>query len=121
MLAKKDMTSRDHERFQTGALGTCKTDHGQEWEISFCDISRGGCRVDDSHQRMSLGAHVILTIAGTGPHRAEVAWRQGDRVGLEFSRLLPAPLFQHLAAEEWDLAKSVPVSDTPQYPVRRVL
>lgn len=53
-------------------------------DIALDDLSAGGCRLDDPHGRLRLGEFVRLYIAGTGPHMAEVAWRQGSRVGVEF-------------------------------------
>jgi hypothetical protein len=78
-----------------------------QWDIHLEDLSCGGCRVDDPRGGMGLGEFVRLFIAGTGPHIAEVAWRQGARVGLEFQTPLPDRIFSLLAEERWDEAKQV--------------
>lgn len=121
MLIKKSIISRSSERVPTSAQGSCKTDRGYNWDVSFQDLSSGGCRVDDPHGRMNLGSYVSLIIAGTGPHRAEVAWRQGDRVGLEFLRPLPPRVFKHLAAEEWEEANQAHSTDSTSFPIRRMI
>ena len=75
-----------------------------QWDIRLEDLSSGGCRVDDPRGGMALGEYVRLFIAGTGPHMAEVAWRQGSRVGLEFQTPLPERIFALLAEDRWDEA-----------------
>lgn len=120
-LIKKEIVTRASQRVPTTASGSCKTDGGNEWELSFEDLSSGGCRVDDPDTKLALGSYVSLSIAGTGPHRAEVAWRQADRVGLEFLRPLPPRVFKHLAAEEWDLANDAHVTDSTSLPIRRMI
>ena len=121
MYASRASAARDFERSPTRARGVCRTDRGQEFEVESRDISLGGCRVDDLVGGMSLGAFVSLFIEGTGPIRAEVAWRQGDRVGLEFVQLLPDRVYRHLIAEEWELARRAPLTEARVYPVRRMI
>jgi hypothetical protein len=70
---------------------------------------------------MKLGEFVHLFIAGTGPHIAEVAWRQGDRVGLEFARLLSEKVFQKLVAEDWEGARAAEGQDSAGAPIRRFI
>ncbi|MEM1052327.1 MAG: PilZ domain-containing protein [Pseudomonadota bacterium] len=120
-MIKKNIVTRSSERVATCAVGSCKTDRGYKWDVSFQDLSSGGCRVEDPRGGMNLGTYVSLIIAGTGPHKAEVAWRQGDRVGLEFLRPLPPRVFKHLAAEEWDLATNAHATDSTNYPIRRMI
>lgn len=121
MLIKKDIITRTAERVPTAAKGSCKTDRGFKWDVDFQDLSSGGCRVEDERGTMALGTYVSLIIAGTGPHRAEVAWRQGGRVGLEFVRPLPPRVFKYLAAEEWELANDAHATDSTSLPIRRML
>lgn len=118
---KHHMTARKSERVRSCATGSCKTNRGFQWDIQLDDLSRGGCRVDDPRHGMKLGAHVSLFIAGTGPHFAEVAWRQGDRVGLEFVKDLPERVFKHLAAEEWEIAREIDRNEASRFPVRRMI
>jgi len=120
-LIKKNIITRTSERVPTSAAGTCKTDRGYQLDVSFQDLSSGGCRIEDPHGGMGLGTYVSLIIAGTGPHKAEVAWRQGDRVGLEFLRPLPPRVFKHLAAEEWDMASNAHTTDSTNFPIRRMI
>lgn len=94
---------------------------GFEWEIKYDDLSQGGCRVDDPRHGMELGSQVNLFIAGAGPFMAEVAWRQGDRVGLEFANTIPENVFEHLARGEWEEAQFAAVNEACRYPIRRVL
>jgi len=112
---------RRSNRIRTTAAGSCKTERGFQWDIQLADLSPGGCRVEDPRGAMRLGAMVKLFIAGTGPHHAEVAWRQGDRVGLEFRRTLPDRLFQLLAQEEWEAAQTAEREGAVGLPIRRVL
>jgi hypothetical protein len=92
-----------------------------QWEIELADLSEGGCRLDDPRGQLRLGEFVRLYIAGTGPHMAEVAWRQGSRVGIEFVRRLPDRVFHRLAAADWDGARAAYEEDRSTMPVRRLI
>jgi len=99
------MRNRRSQRVPTSATGSCRTARGMQWDIHLEDLSCGGCLVEDPRGGMALGEFVRLFIAGTGPHIAEVAWRQGSRVGLEFQTPLPERIFALLAEGRWDDAK----------------
>lgn len=86
----------------TDASGAYRTKRGDEWAVEVTDLSRGGCRVDDPYGGLNLGEYVELDIGGTGPHTAEVAWRQLDRVGLEFARPLSQSVLARIATDDWD-------------------
>ena len=115
------MRTRGSLRIPTEATGSCRTSRGMQWDIALADLSEGGCRLDDPRGRLRLGEFVRLYIAGTGPHMAEVAWRQGDRVGIEFVRALPARVFQRLAAADWHGAQAAFEEDRSVMPVRRLI
>ena len=100
------MQTRKDSRIPTGAPGTYKTNFGREWEVEVADLSRGGCRVDDPYGGLKLGEYVDLEIGGTGPHKAEVAWRQSDRVGLEFAQPLAQSVLARIEQNDWDGAAS---------------
>lgn len=120
------MQARQSSRVKTDASGSCKSARGFTWDVHVDDLSPGGCRVDDPRHGLDLGVHVQLMIAETGPHTAEVAWRQGDRVGLEFLTKIDPKVFALMASGEWDQAQAL--KDQPggaavsiRYPVRRVM
>ena len=115
------MQARQSLRVLSRATGSCKTARGFQWDVQLDDLSCGGCRVDDPRGGLELGRMVKLFIAGTGPHHAEVAWRQGNRVGLEFLKPLPERVFRHLAAEEWAEAQAADRATAHRLPVRRVI
>ncbi|MEO0057002.1 MAG: hypothetical protein RIT17_439 [Pseudomonadota bacterium] len=115
------MRIRGSLRVPTEAIASCRTSRGMQWDIALADLSEGGCRLDDPRGRLRLGEFVRLYLAGTGPHMAEVAWRQGDRVGIEFTRPLPARVFQLLAAADWKAAQTAFEQDRSLMPVRRLL
>ena len=119
--ARKNIESRKSDRIETQVEGRCTSQRGFEWQIQYRDLSPGGCRVDDPRHGLDLGAIVRLEIAGTGPHHAEVAWRQGDRVGLEFVTELPLAVFRHLIDGEWEEAQAADRNQPPALPVRRVI
>ncbi len=77
--------------------------------------------MDDPQRGFALGALVKVEIAGSGPFHAEVAWRQGDRVGLEFVKPLAATVYKHLNNEEWDKAKDAAEGQMGNLPLRRVI
>ncbi len=114
------MQARQSDRVPTKATGSCKTARGMQWDIQLDNLSCGGCRVDDPRYGLELGSFVKLFIAGTGPHHAEVAWRQNDRVGLEFVKKLPDRVFKLLAQEEWDAARAADLNAASSQQVRRV-
>lgn len=115
------MQARQSDRVRTRATGSCKTARGMQWDIQLDDLSPGGCRVDDPRHGMKLGAIVKIFIVGTGPHHAEVAWRQGDRVGLEFVKKLPERVFRLLSKEEWEAARDADREESSRMPMRRVI
>ena len=121
MFDQQNRTARDTQRVRTEATGSCKSMRGFEWQIKYDDLSQGGCRVDDPRHVMELGSKVNLFIAGAGPFVAEVAWRQGDRVGLEFTNSLPDTVFEHLARGEWEEAQLASSNEVQSYPIRRVI
>lgn len=119
------MQARQSSRVKTDADGSCKSARGFTWDVHIDDISHGGCRVDDPRHGLELGAHIQLMIAETGPYTAEVAWRQGDRVGLEFVVPIDPNVFALMASGEWEQARNF--ENTPatpasiRYPVRRIM
>ncbi|MBI1403167.1 MAG: hypothetical protein GC147_08140 [Porphyrobacter sp.] len=115
------MRARSSSRVATAATGSCRTSRGMQWDLDLADLSAGGCRIDDPHGRLRLGEFVRLFIAGTGPHMAEVAWRQGSRVGLEFARALPPRVFHLLAAADWHGAQAAFAEEHSRMPVRRLI
>ncbi|MDT8280924.1 MAG: PilZ domain-containing protein [Erythrobacter sp.] len=103
--------ARRSARVPTTATGSCRTARGVQWDIELADLSQGGCQIEDPQGRLRLGEHVRLTIAGTGPHMAEIAWRQGALIGVEFVRPLPERVLARLAAADGPVVA----------PVRRLL
>ncbi len=96
------MRARKSSRIATAAPGTYRTPRGVEWEVEVADLSCGGCRVDDPARGLQLGEYVRLNIGATGPHTAEVAWRLGDRVGLEFASPLAETVMARIAQDDWE-------------------
>jgi len=115
------MQARQSDRVRTRATGSCKTARGMQWEIQVDDLSQGGCRVDDPRHGLELGSFVKVLIAETGPHDAEVAWRQGDRVGMEFLKPLPQQVFKLLSTEQWSAARDEFNRAGSTLPMRRVV
>jgi hypothetical protein len=120
------MKARRSPRIRISAQGSCKSARGAAWDVRIDDLSQGGCRVDDPRHGLELGSHVQLTIAETGPFIAEVAWRQGDRVGLEFVTLLDRRVLELLSTGDWEAAgkaaQAPPAAhEPPRYPVRRIM
>lgn len=120
------MQARKSSRVKTDADATCKNPRGFSWDVLLADLSTGGCRVDDPRHGLELGSHIQLMIAETGPYTAEVAWRQGDRVGLEFLTKLDPETFDLMAKGEWDEARQIDQGAdrkiaSIRYPVRRVM
>lgn len=126
MFARHNLTPRRSERVRLTAPGTCKSSRGFSWDIRVDDLSEGGCRVDDPRHGLDLGSHVEITIAKTGPYIAEVAWRQGDRVGLEFIQAMDGQIFRLLASGQFEKAQKFAQGDgrsmqSCRYPVRRIM
>jgi hypothetical protein len=120
------MEARQSSRVKTDAAGSCKSPRGFSWDVNVDDLSPGGCRVDDPRHGLELGKHIQLMIEETGPHTAEVAWRQGDRVGLEFIQPLADDVFELMASRRWeearDAVKNRGGADRPvRFAVRRIM
>ena len=82
--------------------------------------------MDDPRHGLELGKHIQVMIAETGPYTAEVAWRQGDRVGMEFLTKIDPDVFALMASGEWDQARDTEGSPehkgpSVRYPVRRIM
>lgn len=52
------------------------------------NISQGGMCVEGD-PRLNVDAKVILSLAGLGPIDGRVKWKEGDRYGIGFNRVLP--------------------------------
>lgn len=115
------MKARRSVRIATTATGSCRTSRGMQWDIALVDLSCGGCQIEDPHGRLKLGEYVRLFIAGTGPHVAEIVWRQGPRAGIEFARPLPGRVLNRLVAADWDSARAAYDDDRTSVPVRRLI
>ena len=120
------MQARKTSRVRTDADATCKNPRGFSWDVLVDDLSIGGCRVDDPRHGRELGSHIQIMIAETGPYTAEVAWRQGDRVGLEFLAKLDPEAFELMAKGQWDQARQMDEAVGRQaapirYQVRRIM
>ena len=55
------------------------------------DISQGGVKIA-SQTAITVGAEVIVTVAGVGPVPAAVRWRDQETYGITFNRALPLPV-----------------------------
>ncbi|MEP3422307.1 MAG: PilZ domain-containing protein [Erythrobacter sp.] len=115
------MQARQSDRVPSRATGSCKTARGLQWDIQIDDLSLGGCRVDDPRHGLELGSFIKVLIAETGPHDAEVVWRQGDRVGMEFLKPLPERVFKLLSSEQWSAARDEFKRAASTLPMRRVI
>ncbi len=113
--------ARRSNRVRIRAPGSVTTGLGAKWDVELDDLSPSGCRVEDPRHGLKLGEHVRLLIAGTGPHRAEVAWRQNDRVGLEFFQPIAEKTFELLAKEDWGGARAADKGNSGGSTVRRVV
>ncbi|MEM6858789.1 MAG: PilZ domain-containing protein [Pseudomonadota bacterium] len=109
-----DMHPRNSERLPTRLTGTYRTPRGFECKVDVDDLSLGGCRVDDERGGLMLGEYVQITLEGEGPFVAEVAWRQGTRVGLQFKRPLRAKIVSQLTGVE--VKPSGPVAPPQEAP-----
>jgi PilZ domain len=113
--------TRKSPRLPTTATGACRSAHGMLWDIALANLSEGGCRIEDARGRLRLGEMVRLFIAGTGPHLARVAWRDGADAGLVFQRTLSARVVSHFAEADWDGARDAYEEDLTRPPVRRLI
>ena len=71
---------------------------GMEWDVRLADISQGGCRICEPRGALQSGETIRLFIAGSGPHRARVMWRDGQDVGVHFERPLTPALLEQIHA-----------------------
>ncbi len=91
------MRTRKVERKRTDITGQCCTSQGRLFDIKVCDLTEGGCRFRDADNSLFAGLQVNLMIAGSGPYRCFVRWREADDVGVSFAQpLSPAVLEQLL-------------------------
>jgi len=120
------MQTRRTPRVRLTATGSCKSTRGFVWDIQIDDLSQGGCRVDDSRHGLELGSHIQLMVGEVGPYTAEVAWRQGDRVGLEFITPITPRVFELISKGDWEAACSAAQgaenrAEASRFPVRRIM
>ncbi|MEL7518272.1 MAG: PilZ domain-containing protein [Pseudomonadota bacterium] len=103
-------------RLATTLTGKYRTPRGFECEVGVDDLSLGGCRVDDLRGGLQLGEYVQVTIGETGPFVAEVAWRQSARVGLQFTRPIPAHVLKELTGVDITASAEPPAEPDPEGP-----
>ncbi len=122
------MKTRKVERKETKIGGQCCTHHGRLFDITVCDLTEGGCRFSGCDGALFVGAPANLMIAGSGPYRCFVRWREGNDVGVSFAQPLTPEVLEQLIegkpviAEPME-AERAPVRQAPAAsfgPIRRV-
>lgn len=58
------------------------------YRVRGSDVSQGGLKII-ADQPLPIGAHVIVTLAGMVPIPGVVRWKDGDRHGIAFNKVLP--------------------------------
>ncbi|MEM7702773.1 MAG: PilZ domain-containing protein [Pseudomonadota bacterium] len=110
------MSQSRSQRLATTLTGSYRTPRGFECDVDVDDLSLGGCRVDDLRGGLQLGEYVQVTIGETGPFVAEVAWRQSARVGLQFTRPIPAHILKELTGVDITAPVEPAVEPDPDAP-----
>lgn len=90
------MKTRKVERKRTDITGQCCTSQGRLFDINVCDLTEGGCRFRDADNSLFAGAQATLMIAGSGPYRCFVRWREECDVGVSFAQPLSAELLDQM-------------------------
>lgn len=90
------MKTRKVERKHTDITGQCCTSQGKLFDITVSDLTEGGCRFRDADNSLFAGAQLTLMIAGSGPYRCFVRWRDKSDVGVSFVQPLTAEILDQL-------------------------
>lgn len=90
------MKARKVERKRTDIRGQCCTNQGRLFDIKVCDLTEGGCRFRDADHSLFPGVQVTLMIAGSGPYRSFVRWREESQVGVSFAQPLGSEVLEQL-------------------------
>lgn len=93
-----EMRTRKVERKPTKIAGQCCTSQGRLSDITVCDLTKGGCRFSDADRGLFTGVPVSIMIAGSGPYRSFVRWREEDDVGVSFVQPLSPEVLEQLLA-----------------------
>lgn len=94
------MKARKKPRSPISSTGECRNSRAMRWQVELSDIAEGGCRVVDPAGRLAKGEQLRLSIAGTGPHHAQVCWHRNGAAGVEFVRPLPPELIKALRGQQ---------------------
>lgn len=113
------MQHRQSRRKAITANGVCHFDRGVDLPVEIADLSRGGCQVTGVADIPVHGQRIGLSIAQTGPYRARVAWKRGERVGLTFIAPLSDMVLAALIDGDWESAGAMTAHLGGQSAVRR--
>lgn len=94
----RPMLPRRSERRSVSMPVQCRTQAGLRDSGEISDISPEGCCVRMSGLYFRVGTRVVLRPQGMEGLTGIVRWVAGDIAGVEFDRLLYAPILDHLAA-----------------------
>ncbi len=88
--------SRKEPRAELSVQGRYRTGTGVPRDVPIIELSAHGCRFFDRFGKLAIDTRLSIKIETIGPIPAQVKWREGQTVGVEFEQALYGPVFEHI-------------------------
>lgn len=92
------MDNRHDRRIPVLIHGYYRSGNGRVHAVRISNLSRSGCRMQQNHNWLEVGATIALRIDQIGPIDSIVRWKNNGEMGVEFVDLLHPSVVDHLAA-----------------------
>lgn len=92
------MDRRRENRLFAEVSGSYREGAAEPCEITFGQISAGGCRLKHVSAHLAVGQTIALSLGPIGPVRATIRWRRDDLAGVEFREPLEPAIVAFFAA-----------------------
>ena len=93
------MDNRHDRRMPVAIHGYYRSGTGRVHDVQITNLSRSGCRMQQNHNWLDVGASIALKIDQIGPIDSVVRWKNSDEMGVEFADPLHPSVLDHLAAQ----------------------
>lgn len=90
------MENRREPRHLVTVAGRYHERLGATHEIWVKDISEYGCRFFDKFSVLQVESAILVKVGNIGPIPAQVRWREGSVVGVEFEKSLHPSVLEHI-------------------------
>ena len=90
------MAERIEPRHDVEIQGRYRTGNGIAYDVKVMELSRHGCRIFDKFSNLQRDKQISIRIGSIGPIFAQVRWREGNLVGIQFNEALHPSVLDHM-------------------------